>query len=132
VENDDTGWISGSCGSTPNTPMAAHINPGVLAGAGMERADPNGVDRPAADAWSAGTQRWITGGHEPARPSWECRSCGQRWPCPAAQHSLARCLAGRALAVVMAQWMQQAAGDLGGDYAPGALFDRFLLWTRRL
>jgi hypothetical protein len=116
-----TGWNSGSCG------------PGD--GGGTIRLD--AVDEYSSagytvdDAWSEATQRWLTGGHTPLRPHWDCSACGRPSPCPAAKTAITQVLTGRRIATVMAEWMHLAAGDLPTT-EPGALFDRFLLWTRRV
>lgn len=73
--------------------------------------------------------------HTPLRPSWECRACGQTWPCGPARESLtaeaaADGLGGRSsLAMLMWGYLEDYALDVG----PGPLgeaFDRFIAWTR--
>jgi hypothetical protein len=68
------------------------------------------------------------GEHLPARPSWDCRVCGQRWPCATAQTLLVRAHGQVELAVLMWDYLEEAARDM--PHAPASdLFDRFLHWT---
>lgn len=66
--------------------------------------------------------------HTPARPSWDCRSCGRPWPCGPARARLAHDRSRVDLAVLMWDHLEDAARDM--PRAPASdLFDRFLRWT---
>ncbi|GAA4928588.1 hypothetical protein [Actinoplanes utahensis] len=66
--------------------------------------------------------------HSPARPSWDCRSCGRPWPCHPARSELVRDRGRVDLAVLMWEHLEEAARDM--PHAPASeLFDRFLRWT---
>ncbi len=73
--------------------------------------------------------------HVADRPSWDCRVCGQPWPCPVAKCQLAeqyhRFPAG--LSIFMASCLHEAIEDLAGSDAsvPADLFERFLTWVKR-
>jgi hypothetical protein len=70
--------------------------------------------------------------HNPLRPGWSCGGCGTPWPCPTRQRQLQAeyTHAGVSLTLYLAACMVDAAFDL--PIAPaGALYDRFLGWTRR-
>lgn len=103
----------------------------------MERAHPGAANRPAAAdpgrrAACAGRDAPVpvADAHVPNRPTWECRACLQPWPCPPARDALLAEGDATALSVYMAAQMAEAAQDLPAAL-PGALFDRFLLWTKR-
>jgi len=65
--------------------------------------------------------------HTPARPSWDCRSCGRPWPCDSARTRLVHNRSRVDLAVLMWDHLEEAARDM--PQAPAsALFDRFLRW----
>ena len=68
--------------------------------------------------------------HQPDRPSWNCRVCGQQWPCELARKFLAEDTGG-GTALAMACWAffdiyvhDQGAGPLG------EAFNRFISWSR--
>ncbi|GLY06032.1 MULTISPECIES: hypothetical protein [Actinoplanes] len=66
--------------------------------------------------------------HVPARPSWDCTSCGRPWPCDPARERLAVGLGRIELAVLMWDHLEEAARDM--PHTPASeLFDRFLRWT---
>jgi hypothetical protein len=70
-------------------------------------------------------------GHHPDRPSWDCRGCGEAWPCQPARAQLERAY-GRdrvGLSVYMGTLLHAAAGEIPPD-VDGQLFSRFLGWTR--
>ncbi|GAA2703966.1 MULTISPECIES: hypothetical protein [Actinoplanes] len=67
--------------------------------------------------------------HLPARPSWDCRVCGRPWPCEPAQVVLARGHGRVDLALVMWDYLEEAARDMPQTPAP-ELFNRFLRWTQ--
>jgi hypothetical protein len=66
--------------------------------------------------------------HEPARPSWDCRSCGKPWPCDPARERMIADLDPVALAITMWHILEDAVLELPG-MPPGELFDRFISWT---
>jgi hypothetical protein len=67
--------------------------------------------------------------HEPEKPSWDCKCCGQPWPCDPAREHMMMYLGRTALAIHMWERLDEAAGDLQRLPA-GELFERFLSWTR--
>ena len=67
--------------------------------------------------------------HHADRTSWNCQVCGEPWPCAPAREQLEATHDRVSLAMRMATELFDAAGVLH-DEPPGALFDRFLLWTR--
>ena len=73
--------------------------------------------------------------HLHSRPTWDCRACGQPWPCASAKAGLAAEFVGfpSVLAVYMNAQMHDAFRDLTahGEAAPPDLYDRFLSWIRR-
>lgn len=69
--------------------------------------------------------------HIAARPSWDCRTCGEPWPCVAAQGHLRETLGPARLAMYM--WLnleEAAAQDRFSSKDCASLFDRFIHWTR--
>lgn len=72
----------------------------------------------------------LGGEHQPARPSWECQTCGDRWPCPAGRTELHAQYAGDrvGLAMHMGVVLHLAVTEI--PYLDDRLFDRFLAWTR--
>ncbi|WIM94934.1 hypothetical protein ACTOB_006993 [Actinoplanes oblitus] len=67
--------------------------------------------------------------HLPTRPLWDCRVCGRRWPCEPAQLILSRGHGQMDLAVLMWDYLEEAARDM--PHTPASeLFDRFLRWTQ--
>jgi len=69
--------------------------------------------------------------HVAARPSWDCRACGEPWPCTPAQRHLMGTLSPVRLAMYMWSNLEEAIfqGHFSSKDCP-ALFDRFILWTR--
>lgn len=70
--------------------------------------------------------------HLPVRPKWECRGCGEAWPCQNKRAELVIEYAGAevSLGVLMAMRHCDAAGELP-DIPAGELYQRFVGWTRR-
>jgi hypothetical protein len=71
--------------------------------------------------------------HDADRPSWECRVCGQSWPCANAKVDLVeQYQRGRTMLILfLCSCMVEAIDDLvrsGG--VPADLYDRFLGWVR--
>jgi hypothetical protein len=73
--------------------------------------------------------------HLSDRPNWDCRECGEPWPCANAKAGLAAEFAGfpSVLAIYMSGQMNDALQDLTahGESAPRDLYDRFLAWIIR-
>ena len=73
--------------------------------------------------------------HLHGRPAWDCRACGQPWPCANAKVNLAAEFTGfpSVLAIYMAAQMHDALLDLTahGEAPPPDLYDRFLSWITR-
>jgi hypothetical protein len=67
------------------------------------------------------------------RPSWDCRTCEQSWPCPPAKESLLDEFQyfPSVLAIYMYGQMTAAFDDLtaSGQTPPPDLFERFLSWV---
>ena len=70
-------------------------------------------------------------GHQPDRPGWDCRSCGQPWPCPPARVRLGEAY-GRdrvGLGMYLGGLLFVAAAEIPAA-TPQELFERFVAWTR--
>ncbi|MET8152649.1 hypothetical protein ACIBSW_30030 [Actinoplanes sp. NPDC049668] len=70
----------------------------------------------------------VSGGHVEERPGWDCRACGEPWPCEPARKDLAAELSPTSLRIHMWIRLEPAALDLPSGTAR-ELFDRFLRWT---
>ncbi|GLY06126.1 MULTISPECIES: hypothetical protein [Actinoplanes] len=68
--------------------------------------------------------------HMAERPSWDCRECGQSWPCAPARDDLAGSDDRIWLAMYMSGNLDQAMGDLV-PASPAVMFDRFLGWLQQ-
>ena len=66
--------------------------------------------------------------HIEERPSWDCRACGQPWPCEIARKELKAELSPTLLSVHMWTRLEVAAED-EPDTSAAALFRRFIGWT---
>lgn len=66
--------------------------------------------------------------HLAGRPSWDCLSCGNPWPCDPARERLAREMDRSKLAVFMWASLEEAIGDMPTG-PPTELFERFVKWT---
>ena len=73
----------------------------------------------------------MTDQHVANRPAWDCRACGQDWPCDPAREELATTMDRVVLAMFMGDRMVQAAYDIP-SITPEELFGRFMYWTRHL
>lgn len=71
--------------------------------------------------------------HVAARPSWDCRACGQPWPCANAKIHLAEeyALFPTNLIVYLSTAFDEAGGDLADadGHFPVDLYERFLGWV---
>lgn len=69
--------------------------------------------------------------HSPLRPSWDCGTCGQPWPCPPARVELGERYAGDrvGLAVYVGMQLDHAAREMATADASD-LYERFVSWTR--
>ncbi|MDT4992533.1 MAG: hypothetical protein QOH97_2425 [Actinoplanes sp.] len=66
--------------------------------------------------------------HTPQRPIWECRACGESWPCDPARVQLIAEMDRINLAVYM--WLNLEYAVLEIPAMPASeLFDRFISWT---
>jgi hypothetical protein len=72
-----------------------------------------------------------TAEHTAERPSWDCRRCGNAWPCDPARELMIIEMDRVSLAVFMWVNLEEAIGDLPPCPSP-ELFDRFIGWTHRL
>jgi hypothetical protein len=71
--------------------------------------------------------------HEAERPTWDCRVCGQTWPCATAKVDLVEEFErGRTMLILfMGSCMVEAIDDLKSSNGPPTdLYDRFLGWAR--
>lgn len=66
--------------------------------------------------------------HMAARPTWECRTCGDAWPCGVARKQMLDEMDATALRITIWLQMEEAAEDMPGMSA-GEMFDRFLSWA---
>lgn len=69
--------------------------------------------------------------HHPQRPSWNCGTCGNEWPCACARANLiAESAVGRtSVLVYLAMCLADAIADLSADRLPPDLYDRFVGWA---
>jgi hypothetical protein len=69
--------------------------------------------------------------HTAEHPSWDCRACGQPWPCGSARERLLVEFRGWPSALTIYLDAQPAAAydDIPG-ITPEQLHERFLAWTR--
>ena len=68
--------------------------------------------------------------HQPQRPQWTCRSCGEPWPCePARRHLVEDTGGGTALAMACWSYFDLYVHDVG-DGPLGEVYPRFLGWSR--
>jgi hypothetical protein len=69
------------------------------------------------------------------RPGWDCRACGEPWPCAIAKTGLAMEFQRfpSVLAIYMAAQMHDALLDMTshGTPPPPDLYERFLSWIKR-
>lgn len=68
--------------------------------------------------------------HQPDRPSWNCSTCSEEWPCPPAKVRLTEATGGgTALAITSWNYLEEFIRDQPtGPLAE--VFDRFVRWTR--
>lgn len=69
--------------------------------------------------------------HPPSRPSWDCASCRQPWPCHVSRVELAERYARDrvGLAVYVGMQLDHAVREMTAADA-GDLYERFVAWTR--
>jgi hypothetical protein len=71
--------------------------------------------------------------HIGERPSWDCRVCGEPWPCAPAKVELGEQYGGwpTGLSLYVSSCLLEAIEDMRttGDGSPTRLFDRFMSWT---
>ncbi|MBB2942224.1 hypothetical protein FB565_001937 [Actinoplanes lutulentus] len=72
--------------------------------------------------------------HTHVRPQWDCRVCGQPWPCPEARTGLLDeyRVFPSLLKIYLTALMYDALDDLtvNGESPPN-LYERFLAWARK-
>ncbi len=66
--------------------------------------------------------------HVSQRPVWDCKVCGEPWPCIPAREHLAGAMDPTELRTLMWEFLEEAARELPRVSAP-ELFERFLHWT---
>lgn len=67
--------------------------------------------------------------HSASRPSWDCRACGQPWPCdPAREELIAQTPNVSALATAGWAYLDEFVRDQPTG-PPAEAFDRFIRWT---
>jgi len=73
-------------------------------------------------------------GHMGTRPTWECASCGNPWPCAIAKSELRKEFRyfPSVLSIYMSAKMLDAASDFTAHGAgpPPDLYERFMSWIR--
>ncbi|GAA2545262.1 hypothetical protein GCM10010435_12700 [Winogradskya consettensis] len=71
--------------------------------------------------------------HQGGRPTWDCRVCGQPWPCATAKVELAEQYQRfpHGLSVVVGSFLIEAIDDwaAGSGMPPPDLYERFLGWA---
>jgi hypothetical protein len=74
----------------------------------------------------------VNADHLPERPTWECKSCGDQWPCGPAREGLLGEYATDPVALAIRMWghLEDYSMDAGAGPLQGA-WNRFLSWTRR-
>jgi hypothetical protein len=74
--------------------------------------------------------------HFNGRPGWDCRACGQPWPCAIAKADLVQEFHNfpSVLAIYMSAQMHAAVNDLTahGELPPLDFYERFLAWVIRM
>ncbi|MEV6489299.1 hypothetical protein AB0M20_11820 [Actinoplanes sp. NPDC051633] len=69
--------------------------------------------------------------HPPARPGWECRSCGRDWPCDPARERLRNEYADYPTVTALYLSIQQHDYlDDTPNYSLDELYERFFAWAR--
>jgi hypothetical protein len=85
-------------------------------------------------AVSAGVGDIVIAPHIPSRPDWQCKSCGEAWPCVPAKGLMLIEFAGCELTLMeyLATQCVAAIDDFrGGTHqVPKDLFGRFLGWAK--
>jgi hypothetical protein len=71
--------------------------------------------------------------HQGERPDWDCRVCGEPWPCAVAKVELAEQYQKfpHGLSVLLGSYLIEAIDDwaAGSSTVPAALYERFLGWA---
>ena len=100
-----------------------------------QRGHDNGSSAPTEAGGRLGTPMTTTiqrVEHLHARPAWDCRVCGQPWPCADAKTNLLTEFRGfpSVLTVYLSGQMYDALDDLTshGEYTPADLYERFISW----
>lgn len=71
-----------------------------------------------------------TYGHIPRRPTWDCSSCGQPWPCRSKQRRLQAEYRDAPISLYLALSMRLVDATADLRHVPaGALYDRFVRWA---
>jgi hypothetical protein len=69
--------------------------------------------------------------HQPTRPDWGCRTCGDDWPCERFRdYVLATMKDPLIRSMYMGGYFQFAIVELDRTIEPGAIHTRFFAWTR--
>ena len=66
-------------------------------------------------------------GHQPRRPTWNCKGCGSPWPCTSARKHLSS-LPERRLVAYLARKRALAVAE--ADLSPAEEHERFTGWIR--
>lgn len=66
--------------------------------------------------------------HIAQRPSWDCRACGEPWPCDPAREALTAEMGGTERRIYLWSCLEEAMGHLPPTPA-AETFDRFLSWA---
>lgn len=71
----------------------------------------------------------LAGTHQPRRPQWVCRCCGDPYPCQAERDRLVAAYGlSRELGELASEMLHEAVRDLP-DASVADLYDRFVRWT---
>jgi hypothetical protein len=68
--------------------------------------------------------------HEPDRPSWQCPTCAQPWPCGRLRVHLMATLTQQEIGLHMGGYVRDAERELAGTVAPMAVHYRLFAWIR--
>jgi hypothetical protein len=81
------------------------------------------------DAQRSGIVTFAVGDeHAAERPSWNCRQCGDPWPCGPARGALLAEMDCVSLAIFMWLSLEEAVHDMP-SWSPPDLYARFIEWT---
>jgi hypothetical protein len=88
---------------------------------------------PAGVTTAEPPNRVIAEEHTADRSSWDCRVCGEPWPCAPAKVSLGEDFRGcrSTLLIFLVSTFYEAVDSYAGREAPSDLYGRFVIWAVR-